>query len=255
MTFDLDIPWSSSRFAAFDLETTGREAGVDRIIEIGIVVFEDGEVVDRYQSLVDPEVELPEVITQVTGIKPEELVGQPKLADIIDEVMRRLTAQPLLAYNAEFDLGMLRGELDRLGRTDELPPCIDPFPFCWEHLREKGHTKNAQLGTVSEYLGIPLEAAHRADHDAEACGRVMLELPNHVILPDTLKQLLDVQRVLMQKVNERFARFRRGRSGEKKSSVLGSGELVIELGAAYIYGDEHDPLRAIYSRIPDVRDL
>jgi DNA polymerase III alpha subunit (gram-positive type) len=251
--FDLSQPWQSSRFASFDLETTGTEAGVDRIIEIGIVVFDGGEVVDRYQQLVDPEMELPPVITEVTGIKADDLVGQPKLAEVIDEAMARLTAQPILAYNHEFDTRMLRGELQRLGRGDELPPCLDPFPFCWEHLREKGLTKNAQLGTISEFMAIPLDAAHRADHDAEAAGRVMLKLPEYVLLPDSLEQLLSLQAALMQKVNERFARFRRNKPNA--GGVLSGDDVRIELGAAYIYGDETDPIRALFSRIPDVRDL
>lgn len=254
MSIDLKQPWLPSRFASFDLETTGTDTENDRIIEIGVVVFENGVAVDRWQQLVDPEVPLPEIITEVTGIKPEELVGQPKLQDVVDKVLEVIVGAPLLlAYNHEFDTKMLRSNLRRIGHEVELPPCLDPFPFCWEHLREKQLTRNAQLATVCEYLEIPLDAAHRADYDAEAAGKVLLELPNHVVLPESIQDLLQIQTVLLRQVAEKFARFRRNRDGAR--AMLNAGEVVIELGAAYLYGDETDPIRALFSRVPDVRDL
>ena len=253
MTTDLDRPWQGCRIAAFDLETTGTDIQNDRIIEVGVVIFEEGEVVERWSQLVDPGVPLPAESTEVTGIQPEDLVGQPPLVDVLDDLFAQFENTVLLAYNHEFDVGVLMSELDRIGRSAQLPPCLDPFPFCWEHIRAKGLTRNAQLGTIAEYMEIPLDEAHRAVHDAEAAGRVMLELPNHALLPDKLGEILQVQRVLLQQVSERFNRFRRGRGGGR--SMLSAGEVVIELGAAYVYGDEADPVRALFSRIPDVRDL
>ncbi len=253
MTIDLNQPWASARFVSFDLETTGTDTENDRIIEIGVAVFEGGTVVDRWAQLVDPEVPLPEIITEVTGIKPEELVGQPKLADVADQVLSYVGTDLLLAYNHGFDTNMLRSNLQRIGRSVDLPVCLDPFPFCWENLREKQLTRNAQLATVCEYLQIPLDAAHRADHDAEAAGRVMLELPNHIVLPETVADLLQMQAVLMRQVEEKLNRFRRNRAGAR--AMLSNSEVVIELGAAYLYGDETDPIRALFARVPDVRDL
>lgn len=249
----LDAPWKTARIAALDTETTGTDPRQDRIIEIGIVVFEAGEVVDRYQALIHPERPLPPVITEVTGIKPEDLEGKPVFAEVAEEIRRRLQGQVLLAYNAEFDAGMLRAEFERLGAPIELPPFVDPFPFCWENLREKGLTKSAQLGTVAEYFKIPLTAAHRADHDAEAAGRVMFALAGLVEFPENLGALLGMQAAAMQRVNEAFARFRRGKAQDSRNA-LGGGDAVIELGPAYAYGDETDPVRALFARIPDVRD-
>lgn len=251
---DLSADWQRSRIVSFDLETTGTDTANDRIIEVGIVTFEGGELVDRYQQLVDPQRELPAEVVEVTGIQPEELVGQPTLDQVIDEVLARFEGGVLLAYNHEFDIGVLTSELGRLGREVELPPCLDPFPFCWEHIREEKLTRNAKLTTISEYMGIPLDEAHRADHDAEAAARVMLELPNHAVLPTSLRDVLAVQAALMQKLQERFNRQRRMRGGEGRS-VLSGGEVRIELGPAYLYGEETDPLRALFQRVPDVRDL
>jgi DNA polymerase III epsilon subunit family exonuclease len=252
--FKLEQPWRSARFAAVDTETTGTDTLHDRIIEIGIVVFEAGEVVERYQALFHPERELPGVITEVTGIKPEDLVGKPTFAELADGIAQRLSAQPLLAYNAEFDLGILRSEFDRVGVAIDLPPCIDPFPFCWENLRERGHTRSAQLSAVARFLGVSLESAHRADHDAEAAARVMLALPGHAELPEQLGALLQLQAVVAQRVNDHFARFRRGKGAQDNRGTLQAGVSAIELGPAYVYGEETDPVRALFARIPDVRD-
>ena len=254
MEFDLDQNWHSSRFAAFDLETTGTDTDNDRIIEIGLVVFDNGEVVDRYEQLVNPERDIPDEVAAITGISNDDVKDAPPLREVLDELIRRVTDQVLLAYNHEFDLGILRSELARHDRHNvDLPPCLDPFPLAWEYLKDQGLIPNAQLGTVAEYMRIPLDTAHRAVHDAEATGHIMLKFPDFAVLPDKLGALLQLQRALVQKVNEAFARFRRGRDDGR--SVLYGGELVIELGAAYVYGDETDPIRALFQRIPDVRDI
>jgi DNA polymerase III epsilon subunit family exonuclease len=250
---DLTQPWQTARFVAFDLETTGMDRANDRIIEIGAVVFEGGEVVDRWQQLVDPEVELPPVITEITGITADDLQGMPRLEDIADKLVEYTSTDLMLAYNSSFDLEILANQLQRIGRRVTLPECLDPLPFVWKHLREGGLTKNAKLGTATEFLGIPLDAAHRADHDAEAAGRVMLALASHVPLPDSVGDLLEVQRVLAREQEEFYARRRRARNTEK--TFMSPDEVVIELGAAYLYGEETDPVRALFSRVPDVRDL
>lgn len=250
---DLSQPWSTSRFVSFDLETTGTDTSKDRIIELGFVVFEGGVAVERWQQLVDPEIPLPSIITDVTGITEADLVGQPRLADVVDTILKFLQSGLLLAYNHEFDTQLLASELTRIGVQAEFPPCMDPYPFVWKHLRETQLVRNARLGTACEYLGIVLDSAHRADHDAEAAAKVLLELPNHIGLPDGLGELLEIQRVLLREQQEMKARRRRGRDGDR--AMLTSGEVVIELGAAYLYGDETDPIRALFSRVPDVRDL
>ena len=253
---NLQQPWREARFVAVDLETTGTDTQNDRIIELGLVTFDNGEVVDRWQQLINPTIPLPEASSQVTGIKQEDLDGQPVLAAVLDELQRRLSGHVLLAYNCEFDLGVLKSEFERHGREFPIPPCLDPLPFVFEHLRIAGLTRDAKLGTAAEYLKIPLDNAHRADHDAEAAGRVLFELPSVTTLPDSLADLLQVQAVLLKKMNDVFAQFRRRRDpgASARTSELGSTEVVIELGAAYIYGDETDPIRALYQRVPDARD-
>ncbi len=255
--WDLLAPWAPQRIVAFDTETTGTNAQVDHIVEIGITVFEDGDVVDRWSQLVNPGVPLPAITTQITGIKPEDVADAPAFAEVVERTLDLLGSGVLLIYNADFDIGMLRGELGRLGRSFDVPPVIDPFPFCWEYLRESGLTKNAQLGTCAEFLGVPLDEAHRAAHDAEAAARVMFALRDYGDMPPRLGDLLGLQATLDQRVKERFARFRGRRAGPGDGrSVFAQADAnaPIELGSSWLYGDEPDPIRALYSRLPDARD-
>lgn len=249
----LERPLAQARFAAFDLETTSTDTSRARIIEIGVAVFEAGEVVHRWQQLVNPGQPLDPAITDITGIRDEDLQGQPPLEDVLDQLLDMLAPQPLLAYNHAYDLGVLRAELKRHGREATFPPCLDPLPFCWRYLRQAGKTPNARLGTVCGFFGIPLEEAHRADHDAEAAGRVLLALPDVADLPPTLRDLLGLQDALNQAMEETFARFRDRDGGGRNEVSLNPEDVRIELGAAFLYGDEHDPVRALYRRVPDIR--
>lgn len=242
----------SARFVAFDLETTGRDPREDRITEVGLVVFDGGEVVDRYGMLVNPERSIPAEVTEITGIRDEDVANQPTFVEIVDEVMSRLEGSVLLAYNADFDLGMLRGELERLGRRFTPEAVLDPFLWSWVHLRKKKLTKSAQLGEVCRYLGVDLDQAHRAVHDAEASGWAMLRMSEVAPVPSTLREVLAMQSALKVQVEDEFARFRR-RAGER--AVLNAADVTVELGAAFVYGEESDPIRYLYQRLPDVRDV
>lgn len=251
--FDLKLPWKSARFAAFDLETTGVNVEKDRIIEIGIIVFENEKIIDRYNQLINPEIHIPKEATAIHGIKNEDVADKPTFRELADELIDRLNAQILLAYNHNFDCSVFTNECKRIGREITLPPTLDPFPFVWEHFKNTGKIKNAKLTTIADFLSIPLHSAHRAEHDAEATGHVLLGLSNHIKLPTEIETFLHLQKALTQKVEAYFARFRRGKKKDNLRSFLTGS--TIELGAAYIYGTETDPVRALFKMIPDVRDL
>lgn len=245
-----ELAWRETGFAALDFETTGRDASTDRIIEIGIAVFSQGEVVDRWQQLVQPGFTLPEEITRITNITDEMLADAPTFDAVADELARRLDGRVLLAYNHEFDLGFLVAEFARLGRPIVPGPCLDPYPFVWKHLQlEAKAIRNAKLGTAAEYLGIPLDHAHRADYDAEAAGRVLLALDERADLPSRVGEMIEVQAMID---TMRAERFRRGRPGG--GAALQGGDTTIGLGAAYVYGPEADPVRALIQQLPDARD-
>src|SRR5688500_5092331 len=104
----------TTRVACVDLETTGAAAARGRIIEIGIVLLDGGEVVESWSSLVNPGVHIPPSITEFTGIDATMVASAPTFAEIAHEVRRRLEGRLFVAHNARFDYGFLRSEFRRL---------------------------------------------------------------------------------------------------------------------------------------------
>src|SRR5260221_8389218 len=102
-----------SKIAFVDTETTGLSVTRDRIIEIGILRVENGKIVKKYQTLLDPGFIFPDVITSITGITPQELVGAPTFRQVKDEIREMLNDCIFVAHNVRFDYAFLRNEYRR----------------------------------------------------------------------------------------------------------------------------------------------
>lgn len=196
-----DIP-----FVSIDTETTGRDPAVDRVVELGCVVFRGGEVVARKGWLINPGRPIPAEATEVHGIRDEDVASAPTFEEVAAEYLELIAGTLPLAYNAEFDRNFLAAELGRieLGKTvwgeRALPPAarsdvswLDPLTWARELHKEE---RSRALGDVCERLGIALERAHRATDDAEAAGRVMCAFLSDARLPRTYGAFLKEQRRL-----------------------------------------------------------
>ncbi len=156
-----DHPFAGE-IACVDLETTGGHAVRDRVIEAGIVLLRDGQVVEEYSTLVNPGVRIPFVIQQFTGISEAMVADAPRFDEIADLLMSRLEGRLFVAHNARFDYGFLRSEFRRLGRRFRAPV------LCTVRLSraltpdEHGHN----LDAVMRRHGIACDARHRALGDA-----------------------------------------------------------------------------------------
>lgn len=233
-----ELPW-----AVLDTETTGLnpETG-DRIIEIGVVLFDDGEVSDNWGVLIDPERDLPERVTEITNITPADLAGQPTFDKIADKFLSLLEGRILVAYNAEFDRGFLIHELARSGR--QLPPSahwLDPFVVAKKLHKGRGKMK---LGIVAERLGIPLQEAHRAVADAECAGLVLKALAEEGNLPADLETFLVLHE---QWQAEQYAK--QAHWGRPKGPIaVNSSGPSNSLGPGYPHAKELDPIRFMFLR-------
>lgn len=195
---DASEAWADQRLAVIDFETTGLSPEQDRIIEVGVVCFERGELSALKNWLCNPGIPIPEEAKAVHNISDEDLQHAPAFADILPE-LQALTAGHLpIAYNALFDRRFLHAELARAGFVgdEETSPAaflpevtwIDPLVWVRElHKDERGY----RLGDVCARLGIALDNAHRAASDAEATGRVLLALAQR--MPATYGELIRIQ--------------------------------------------------------------
>jgi DNA polymerase III subunit epsilon len=211
---DPDAAWTDLPVAFIDVETTGTDPKLDRIIEIGIVLGHEGRITMRKSWLVDPGVPIAKEAAEVHGIREEEVRGQPPFAAIAAEVVATLGGSLPAAYNASFDRAFVHAEIERAGfRALELPPAIrsdvawiDPLVFAREFFRGQGESR--ALGAVAERLGVSLVNAHRATDDAEAALLVMYALGTDPRMPRTYAALVQEQRRLerLQVEAQRFWR-------------------------------------------------
>lgn len=198
---DAATPWLECRIAFLDVETTGRDAQKDRVVEIGIVVGERGEVLHRHSWLVNPGIPVSAESSAVHGIKDEDLQGKPTFAEIAGEVLAALEGCVPAAYNASFDKAFLLAELERAGvRPDKPQPAVrrdvewlDPLTFAREIYKDE---ESRALGEMAARLGIELVKAHRATDDAEAALRVLYALAKDPRVPKGYGGIVQEQRRL-----------------------------------------------------------
>jgi DNA polymerase-3 subunit epsilon len=202
-----DARWMELPIALVDVETTGKDASVDRVVEVGIVVSRGGEVVERRNWLVNPGRPIPKEASDVHKITDDDVKDAPAFADVAAEVAAMLGGCIPAAYNAAFDKAFLTNELARAGvalRRDV--EWLDPL--VWARELQQGERSRA-LGEVAARLGIALENAHRAMDDAEAALRVLLVLGRDVRVPQTYGALvLEQRRLGLAQADERRLRWR-----------------------------------------------
>lgn len=179
---DVDAPWRTLPLAVIDTETTGKDsARGDRVVEIAVVHFENGEVTGRHGYLVNPGVPIPKEASAVHGISDERVKNEPRFEQIAAKLVEHLQGRIPVAYNAGFDRGFVHAEMRRAGvqpkKGTEVPPALRPGldwvdPLVWARALQT-NAKGFKLGEVAARVGIDLTNAHRATDDAEAAGRVL----------------------------------------------------------------------------------
>src|SRR5262245_14341042 len=93
---------------ALDLETTGLDNYADEIIQIGLVRFRDGAIVETYDSLIDPGVPIPPLITNLTGITNRMVDGKPRIDELLPHIKEFIGDAPVVGHKVEFDLGFMQ---------------------------------------------------------------------------------------------------------------------------------------------------
>lgn len=201
-----------SRIGVIDFETTGLSPAMgDRATEVAIVVLEDGQVVARFQSLMNAGVRIPPFIEQYTGISNEMIRGAPPAADVMAEARRFVQGIPLVAHNAAFDQRFWKAELDRLG-----PDTKETAPFaCTMLLSRRLYPQcgSYRLQSLADFHALPPAGrAHRALADAEVAAalltRIRTDIQHNYRVPAAPHELLvKVQRTPKNAVPKAISAF------------------------------------------------
>lgn len=161
-------------FVVFDLETTGAKAPPCRITEIGAYRVRNGALIDAFQSLVNPEMPIPQFITQLTGIDDRMVKDAPVFADIAPDFLDFIGNSILVAHNSGFDMRFLNHEIGRVFPEYRVAnPCL-----CTVQLSRKllPGIVNHKLKTVADHYSIDLINHHRASADAYATAHIFVNL-------------------------------------------------------------------------------
>ncbi len=156
-------------FCVFDLETTGLSNKNDKITEIGAVILKNGQVIDRYNSFVNPERPIPERIVELTGITDDMVKDARKIDEVLPEFLEFAGKRVLVAHNANFDVGFVRQACKELGidfkctylDTVALSKFINP------------ELKKHKLDSLANYFNLGDFNHHRASDDAEMLATVL----------------------------------------------------------------------------------
>ncbi|HEX2093996.1 MAG TPA: exonuclease domain-containing protein [Longimicrobiaceae bacterium] len=159
-------------FVVVDVETTGGSpGGGHRVTEIAAVCVSGGEIREHFATLVNPDRRIPSMITSLTGITNEMVLGAPRFREVVDRLLPLLEGRVFVAHNAPFDWRFVTAELDRAAGM--LPAGRQ---LCTVKLARKilPQLPSRSLDGLAEYFGLEIEARHRALDDALATARVLL---------------------------------------------------------------------------------
>lgn len=158
-------------YVSIDLETTGLHPKKDRIIEIGAIRVEQGEITEEFSTFVNPGRKLEERITEITGIRDEDLEGAPELDEVFPKLLGFLGDLPLLGHRILFDYSFLKkAAVDRKVNFEKCG--VDTLLIARKYLPELPHRN---LEYLCKYYEIP-HHAHRALEDAKATDRLFRQL-------------------------------------------------------------------------------
>jgi DNA polymerase III subunit epsilon len=159
---------SGSHYVIVDIETTGGSPRASKITEIAIYKHDGEKIIDSYETLLNPEMEIPRFITNLTGISDKMVENAPKFYEVAKQIVEFTEGCIFVAHNVGFDYGIIRQEFKNLGFDYRRPH------MCTVRASRyviPGH-ESYSLGKLTRALGIQIENRHRAGGDALATAHL-----------------------------------------------------------------------------------
>ncbi len=166
-----DAPLTEA-FVCFDTETTGLKPEQDEITEIAAVKVRGGQVLEEFQTYVNPHRPIPENITELTGISDETVADAPDLSEALPAFLKFAEGLPLVAHNAGFDMSFVNRGCERLGIRREFTSIdtVEMSKILFPDL------KRHRLDSLAKALKVGPFDHHRASEDAAVLGRIFIKL-------------------------------------------------------------------------------
>ena len=171
----LDFP---SNYVLFDIETTGLDSEYDEIIEIGAIKVENYKTIDEFHSLIKPENEIDEFITDLTGITNEMVENAPDIVDVLPYFFEFIGDEILIGHNVNFDINFVYDEMVNLGLGTLKNDYVDTMRLSRLLLPEMPHHR---LKDLAKFYEIDTEGNHRASKDVQITNEVYLKLYSEML--------------------------------------------------------------------------
>lgn len=161
-------------FVVVDVEATGAKTPPNRLIELGAYRIRNGRIVDKFLSLVNPEIPIPRFVATLTGITNEMVKQAPVFADLAPQWLDFVSDSVLIAHNSNFDANFLNHEISRVYPGHRM---VNPH-LCTVKLSRHAlpDLLNHRLDTIANHFSIPIASRHRAGCDALATAEIFLHL-------------------------------------------------------------------------------
>ena len=159
-------------FVVFDVETTGLDYRKDRIVEVSALKFEKWKLINRFEALIDPEVEISDEVTRINGITNQMLWGKPKIDVVLPKLLEYIGKLPIVAHNAMFDARFLKFASFRVFGHD----VVDNFFIDTLDLSRKIYPNlvNYKLTTIKNHICMDV-VSHRAYGDTLVTAKIYFE--------------------------------------------------------------------------------
>jgi len=178
-------PYSEQKYCVVDIETNGSKPDKSQVIEVGAVMVQNGQVIDRFESFVACAF-LPEYISKITGIVPEDLITAPTQLEVLTQLKAFMEDAIFVAHNVNFDYDFLNHSFDRFG----LGNIGNPKLCSIELARRTIESERYGLAYLSETLELGDHIQHRAYSDALVTSKLLemtfQNLPSHINATDDL---------------------------------------------------------------------
>lgn len=158
-------------YVVFDIETTGFSPDVNQIIEIGAVKVENGKIVDRFSTFVNPQVPIPYRIEELTHINDSMVIDAPTIEIVLPQFLAFCEGCVMVAHNADFDVSFIKRKAANLG-VDFNPTYVDTVAMARFLLPSLSRFK---LDTVAKAVGVNLDNHHRAVDDAACTAEIFVK--------------------------------------------------------------------------------
>lgn len=148
-------------YVVFDLETTGFDPKISRIIEIGALKYKNNELVEELSILVNPGCSIPDVITAITGIDDEMVSDAISIKEALPKFIAFIEDLPLVAHNSRFDLSFIEENILQLGLPMIKNTNIDTVYLARKYIK---NVYNHKLETLKDHFGLTY-SSHRSVED------------------------------------------------------------------------------------------